>query len=68
MEIKFQNALQSHIADLMWNAKDMSTVNKILSIYGKDAHIVYHMLLAETFDGFDETEIASAVLANIFKV
>ncbi len=68
MEIKFQNALQSHIADLMWNAKDMSTINKILSIYGRDAHVVYHMLLAETYDGFDETDIASAVLEKIFRV
>jgi len=68
MEIKFQNALQSHIADLMWNAKDMSTVNKILSIYGRDAHVVYHMLLAETYDSFDETDIASAILEKIFRV
>jgi hypothetical protein len=52
----------------MWNAKDMSTINKILSIYGRDAHVVYHMLLAETYDGFDETDIASAVLEKIFRV
>lgn len=35
MEIKFANSLQSHIADLMWDAKDLEMVKKIITVYGK---------------------------------
>lgn len=66
MQIKFNNPLQVHIADLLWEA-DSNNIDKILSIYGKDAHVVYHMLLAESFDLFNDTDIAFEVLKNIFE-
>ena len=67
MEIKFANSLQSHIADLMWDAKDLEMVKKIITVYGKEAEVVYNMLLAEAFDSFNETDLAEKVLNKIFK-
>ena len=66
MEIKFQSKTQSKIADLMWNAKDMNEVNKLLTIFGKDGYIVYNMILAHTFDEVMDTDIASNTLKKIF--
>lgn len=66
MEIKFANELQVHIADLMWNA-DKEMVKNILAVYGKEGEVVHNMLLAESFDSFNETDLAQIVLKNIFK-
>lgn len=65
MEIKFENSLQSHIADLMWDAKDLEMVKKIIAVYGKDAEVVYNMLLAEAFDSFNETDLAEKVIQKV---
>lgn len=65
MEIKFANSLQSHIADLMWDAKDLEMVKKIIAVYGKEAEVVYNMLLAEAFDSFNETDLAEKVIERI---
>lgn len=67
MELQLQNALQHHIADLLWEAKDTVEVKKIISIYGKDAHVVFHMMMAAHFDTHMDTDIASGVLKIIFK-
>lgn len=64
MQIKFANKLQVHIADLMWNA-DKEMVKKIISVYGKEAEVVYNMLLAEAFDSFNETDLAEKVIERI---
>ena len=40
MQIKFANSLQSHIADLMWDAKDLEMVKKIIAVYGKEVRFV----------------------------
>lgn len=65
MQIKFANSLQSHIADLMWDAKDLEMVKKIIAVYGKEAEVVYNMLLAEAFDSFNETDLAEKVIERI---
>lgn len=64
MQIKFANKLQVHIADLMWNA-DKEMVKKILAVYGKEAEVVYNMMLAEAFDSFNETDLAEKVIERI---
>jgi hypothetical protein len=65
MKIKFANSLQSHIADLMWDAKDLEMVKKIIAVYGKEAEVVYNMLLAETFDSFNKTDLAEKVIQKV---
>ena len=45
MQIKFANSLQSHIADLMWDAKDLEMVKKIIAVYGKEYVGVVNVLV-----------------------
>lgn len=66
MELRLQNSLQHKIADLLWTAKT-EDVEIILTTYGKDAHIVYNMMLAAVFDDIDDTELARNVLRDIFQ-
>ncbi len=65
MELQLQNALQHHIADLLWEAKDTVEVKKIISIYGKDAHVVFHMMMAAHFDTHMDTDIACEIIERI---
>lgn len=67
MKIVFKNELQTQIADMIWNAQDPYEIDMVLHLYGHDAQVVYNMILAETFDQFFETDMAEAVLSNIFK-
>lgn len=64
MEIEFQNDRQVKIAELMWNAENQDAVNLILKTFGHDAQVVYHMILAETYDQHVDTDIAKQVLNN----
>ena len=68
MEIKFDNQLQTHIADLIWEAESENQVSEILAIYGKDAQVVLDMILAETFDQVLDTDMAMEQLNKILKV
>lgn len=65
MEIKFNNEIQKHIADLMWNAPNQGRVNDIIKVYGTDAEIVMHMLLASYLDEDMSTDEAEIVLEKI---
>lgn len=65
MQIQLQNSLQHKIADMLWTAKS-EDVKVILATYGKDAQIVYNLMLAEIFDDIDDTELARNVLQDIF--
>lgn len=65
MEIKFNNEIQKHIADLMWNAPNQGRVNDIIKVYGTDAEIVMHMLLASYLDEDMSTDEAEVVLEKI---
>lgn len=64
MNIKFQNERQAKIAELMWNAPNESLVHLMLKTYGHDAQVVYHMLIAETYDQCMDTNLAEDVLVN----
>lgn len=65
MELQLSNQLQHHIADLMWKAKDKSQIKKIISIYGKDAVTVLHMMMASYLDEVDATDLAQDVIARV---
>lgn len=65
MEIKFNNPLQVHIADLFWEADTEDKVKEILTLYGKEGEVVYNMMLAASFDQFNETDLAEKVIAKV---
>lgn len=65
MEIQLSNQHQHHIANLMWDAKDMLEVRQIIAIHGPDAEIVYQMMMAAVFDSTNDTDLAEMVLNSI---
>ncbi len=62
MELKLQNATQVKIADLLWVAETQEEVNVILKVFGRDARVVYDMMLAATFDQVSNTPDADRVI------
>jgi hypothetical protein len=62
MELKLQNATQVKIADLLWVAETQEEVNVILKVFGRDARVVYDMMLAATFDQVSDTPDADRVI------
>jgi hypothetical protein len=67
MDLKLQNEVQFKIADLLWKATDMEKVNYILKVFGKDAEIVYNMMVAEVYDKETDTDLAQEALQNIMR-
>lgn len=67
MDLKLQNEVQLKIADLLWTATDMEKVNYILKVFGKDAEIVYNMMVAEVYDKETDTDLAQEALKNIMR-
>jgi hypothetical protein len=67
MDLKLQNEIQFKIADLLWTATDMEKVNYILKVFGKDAEIVYNMMVAEVYDKETDTDLAQEALQNIMR-
>ncbi|MBM4179622.1 MAG: hypothetical protein FJ211_09885 [Ignavibacteria bacterium] len=65
MEFELQNAAQHKIADLLWVAQSQQEVNSILRVFGHDAHVVYNMMMAATFDQIDDTPDADMVIQRI---
>lgn len=65
MKIEFSNDLQVYVAQLLWEADSMERVEELLSIYGKDAEVAYSMILAETFDSCNETDLAEKVIQKV---
>lgn len=65
MELTLQNSLQHKIADMLWSAKDEDSVKVILAGYGKNAEIVYNMMIAAVLDDIDDTELAMNIIQNI---
>lgn len=65
MEIQFANQHQHHIANLMWDAKDMMEVRQIIAIHGPNAEIVYQMMMAAVFDQVQDIDLAEMVLNNV---
>ena len=62
MRIEFANEIQSHIADLMWTAESTEKIKDIIKVYGKDAEIVFHMIMAHYYDTIDDIDLAEEVL------
>lgn len=67
MELRLNNEMQHKIADLLWTATDYEKVNYILKTFGKDAEIVYNMMLAEVYDQETGTDLAQTALENIMR-
>lgn len=65
MELQLANAIQHHIADQLWEAKDKNKVKEILTFYGVDAVIVLNMMLAAYYDQVDATDLAEEVIARV---
>lgn len=65
MELQLQNAAQVKIADLLWVAQSQQEVNSILRVFGHDAHVVYNMMLAATYDQVEDTRDADRVIQRI---
>jgi hypothetical protein len=65
MELQLQNAAQHKIADLLWVAQSQQEVNSILRVFGHDAHVVYNMMLAATFDQITDTPDADRVIQRL---
>lgn len=62
--VQFKTARQKLIADLLWEAssKEMAA---IVAAAGVDGIIVREMLIAATYDQFEETHLAERVLIDI---
>ena len=67
MELQLQNAAQHKIADLLWVAQTEAEVRAILRVFGHDAYVVYHMMIAATFDDIDCVDQATAALDKFRK-
>lgn len=65
MEIQFKTVRQSQIADLMWEAQTNDEVNKLIDQFGHDALVVYHMMVAATYDQVTDTDQAQEFIARV---
>jgi len=65
MELKLQNPTQVAIADLLWVAETDEEVAVIRKVFGRDADIVYNMMVAATFDQYTDTPDADRVIKRI---
>lgn len=66
MELVLQNPAQHKIADLLWNAQNMSEVNMILRVFGHDARVVFELMTAATLDQVEDTPEADRVIKALF--
>jgi len=64
MELRLSSQIQYDIADLMWEAKSIDEVNYIIKIFGKDALVVYNMIVATSLDENMTTDLAELILAK----
>lgn len=64
MKIQFANKHQVTIANLFWEAQDQKQVKFLLKTFGVQGEIVYNMIIAETMDGVNDTDIAERVLSK----
>jgi hypothetical protein len=65
MELQLANKVQHHIADLLWKAKSTDEVKEIIGTYGKDAVVVFIMMMAAYYDQVDATDLAEIVINQI---
>ena len=67
MQIEFKTQRQKLIADLLWEAPTFKEVSAIVAASGVDGLIVRDMLIAETYDQYEETDLAERVLVDIMR-
>ena len=65
MNIEFQSELQHQIASMLWKAQDYKQVKKIIQVYGKDAEVVFHMIMAHYFDSIMDTDLAEELIMRV---
>ena len=65
MEIAFKTDLQHHIADLLWNAQTTEKVRDVIRVYGKEAEVVFHMIMAHYYDQVDAVDLAQEVIGRV---
>lgn len=56
MVLVLRTKLQHDIADLLWSADSMDSVNSIVSQFGPDAVMIRDMMLADELDKITEVE------------
>ena len=65
MEIQFATELQKHIADLLWKAQGKDDVKAVIKVYGKEAEVVFHMIMASFYDDVDAVDLAQEVIERV---
>lgn len=66
MDLQLANQLQHEIANLMWEAETNEEVSELITKFGHDAMVVYHMMVAATFDDVEDVFVANHILKDIF--
>lgn len=64
MEIRFKTRQQVFLANLLMETDDIYEVDEIISNYGHDALVVYHMLMAHHLDEHYNTDLAKQALSK----
>lgn len=62
MEIRFANQKQVAIADLLWAANTQDEARAVIRVFGKEAEIVYNMIVAAAFDEVNDVSQAQEIL------
>lgn len=62
MEIQFANQKQIQIADLLWAANTQDEAQAVIRVFGKDAEVVYNMMVAAAVDDVTDVTQAQEVL------
>lgn len=65
MEIQFATELQKHIADLLWEAQGKDGVEAVIKVYGKEAEVVFHMIMATYYDTVNKVDLAQEVIERV---
>lgn len=65
MKIVFDTKLQTHIADLLWQAQTHDEVKSIFAVYGNEAQVVQQMIIAHALDQVNDTQMAQIVINSI---
>lgn len=62
MKLQLKTKLQHDIADLLWAARDLEQVNRIVAQFGPDAVMIRDMMLADELDQYTEVDEAQEIL------
>lgn len=62
MEIRFANEKQCAIADLLWAANTQEEAQVVIKVFGKEAEVVYNMIVAATLDEVNDVAQAAELL------